>query len=308
MRLAVHSNAIGALLAAGLSLGLLLVSTPDAQAQSGYELVEPLVDTAPYWEEYARLDAEFGVAVDVLDTIPAGSREGARRRIEAAELGASLIDAIETLRDNDPSISQSDAARLTDKLLDTRLMRGQLLVEAGECERGRTELEALQQDPLVEGRAIVRDRAWVWANRADECVQTNRTRATAAAAAEEANAAALTRAPERSGRSIVPGVVLLSVGGASLLGAIAYDATLADERSELSEIKDECREGPCERERGEELGDQIQGSRGAIGGLLAVGIAAGATGAVLTVRALRSRGADVAVSPRVGGASVRVSF
>lgn len=287
---------------------LLLALAPRAYAQG---------DLDTLWSDYESLSDALSDALAEVDDADPATSTGDRVYRQTASTASELAAIIEALITVDTELGSDDRAALVDSLLTTRQIAGSLFVDVGECQVARNELEQVLDHPLIGDRPLIRERAELWVERADECIAEQERLAAAeieAARESEREAAAAAAADnEGGGNRRLVGATLVASGGALIAGVLAWDGALGSSRSELEDLQQQCRTEPdCggESQRANQLSDRISNARIPMAIMLAAGTGAAVTGVVFLVKGDNEDRVSLSpsVAPGYTGANVHVRF
>lgn len=282
--------------------------TPAAFAQS--DLDEAIGSYEEALDEFTQLYEETS---DYGPLEPAGDRVY-RQTVEA---GRTLVDRVYVLVE-DFDLSPEERVGLLDLALGTRQIIGSLLADVRQCEEALVLLDELIEDPETAARPVVLEAATRSRTNAELCVQEQRREADllarereirdlerriaesedgdriaelqeqlAALRGEDSPASYTSAAPDR-GRLNVPAVVVLSVGAATLVGALGWDLSLGSERRIVDDYRDSL--DPADYDEALSAADAIDSAKVPMAVMYGVGGAAALGGVIW-----------LALNPRVGG-------
>lgn len=277
---------------------LVLSATPCAFAQD--DLDGAIVAYEEALDEFTRLYE---------DTSNYGPLEPAGDRIyrQTVEAGRTLVERIYVLIE-DYDLSEEERVGLLDLALGTRQIVGSLLADVRLCEEALVHLDELIADPETAARPVVLEAATRSRTNAELCVQEQRREADLLAREREireleeriaetedadrlaelqAQLASLrgqdlpatyTVPADDRGRLNVPAVVVLSVGAATLAGALGWDLALSSDRRTVDDYRDTL--DPADFEAAQRAADNIDGAKLPLGIMYGVGGAAALTGVI----------------------------
>lgn len=256
----------------------MLMCVGGAHAQSDVDALWTAYETAAdaYEEATSRL-AEYGVE----------TTQGDRLHRQAAQRASDLALAVEALLASAAALEDDETEALLDTLVTARQVEGSLLVDVGACDDGASVLRELLEHPALPGRPLVEGRAREWLARAEVCVLGAEP---IGPGVVQRGAESVDGAPLLVGADVTSegsgarttGIVLVSAGAAALVGAIAWDASMASTLDEFRTLRNACDAGgPCDRDGLASRRDRIDDARVPMAVLYGVGGAAVVTGAVL---------------------------